>query len=256
MYYGGEFLNEALVRYCTIRGIELTRSRPYHSNDQAWIEQKNGSVVRRLAGYDRHEGATAIEVLSRLYAASRLFVNFFQPSFKLREKTRVGARVIKHYHAPETPCARLLASSVISDQVKSKLTDIAESLDPLQLLDEIRTMQSHLAVLSSGGKASIAVPRKDDLTLFLSGLAVAWRDGEVRGTHRRLQRPRRRWRTRLDPFITSWSTVREWLHIDPAQNGKDLFRRLQQQYPGIYPDCQLRTLQRRLKEWRSQRAPS
>jgi hypothetical protein len=104
---GGEFLNEALVRYCTIRGIELTRSRPYHSNDQAWIEQKNGSVVR-LVGYDRHEGAAAIEVLSRLYAASRLFVNFFQPSFKLREKTRVGARVIKHYHAPETPCARLL----------------------------------------------------------------------------------------------------------------------------------------------------
>jgi hypothetical protein len=138
--------------------------------------------------------------------------------------------------------------------VKSKLTDIAESLDPLQLLDEIRTMQSHLAVLSSGGKASIAVPRKDNLTQFLSGLAVAWRDGEVRGTHRRLQRPPRRWRTRLDPFITSWATVRDWLQIDPAQNGKDLFRRLQQQYPGIYPDCQLRTLQRRLKEWRSQMA--
>jgi hypothetical protein len=127
---GGEFLNEALVHYCAIRGIELTRSRPYHSNDQAWIEQKNGSVVRRLVGYGRLEGTAAIEVLSRLYAASRLFVNFFQPSFKLKEKTRLGARIIKRYHAPETPCARLLTSSVISDQVKSRLSNIAESLDP------------------------------------------------------------------------------------------------------------------------------
>src|SRR4051812_9904506 len=165
-----------------MRGIELTRSRPYHSNDQAWIEQKNGSVVRRLVGYERHEGAAATEILSRLYASSRLFVNFFQPSFKLREKARVGARIVKRYHAPETPCRRLLMSNVVSDQVKSKLTGIAESLDPLQLLDEIRTMQSHLAVLSSGGKPSIAVPRKDNLTQFLSGLSIAWHDGEVRST--------------------------------------------------------------------------
>src|SRR5205823_7196840 len=66
-------------------------------------------------------------------------IYLFQPSFKLREKTRVGSRVIKRYHAPETPCARLLMSNDISEQVKSKLTDIAESLDPLQLLDEIRS---------------------------------------------------------------------------------------------------------------------
>lgn len=199
-------------------------------------------------------GASSREEKARILPASRLFVNFFQPSFKLREKTRVGTRVIKRYHAPETPCARLLMSSDISDQVKSRLTQLAEVLDPLQLLDEIRTMQSHLAVLSSGGKTPIAAARKDNLTQFLSGLSKAWRDGEVRGTHRRIQRPQRRWRTRVDPFIASWPIVREWLQSDPAQNGKDLFRRLQQQHPGAYPDRQLRTLQRRLKEWRSQMA--
>ena len=89
---GGEFLNEALVRYCVGQGIELTRSRPYRKNDQAWVEQKNGSVVRRLVGYRRLEGAAAPAVLARLYTASRLFVNFFQPSFKLKEKLRVGGK--------------------------------------------------------------------------------------------------------------------------------------------------------------------
>jgi hypothetical protein len=115
---GSEFINEALVEYCSKHKVEFTRSRPYHKNDQAWIEQKNGSVVRRLVGYGRLEGLRAAEGLGRLYTASRLFVNFFQPSFKLKEKVRVGARVTKRYHAPETPCARLLACAAIDEQMK------------------------------------------------------------------------------------------------------------------------------------------
>jgi hypothetical protein len=62
---GSEFLNETLVRHCATNGIEFTRSRPYHKNDQAWIEQKNGSVLRRLVGYRRLEGMAAVEALSR-----------------------------------------------------------------------------------------------------------------------------------------------------------------------------------------------
>lgn len=251
---GSEFLNEALVRHCATHGIEFTRSRPYHKNDQAWIEQKNGSVVRRLVGYRRLEGMTAVEALSRLYAASRLFVNFFQPSFKLKEKSRLGARVVKRYHAPETPCARLLSSGAISEQVKAQLRSVAETLDPLQLLDEIRRMQSHLALLSEGGQPHTPVSQRDDLSRFLSGLASAWRHGEVRATHCKVAKPPRHWRTRKDPFETAWSAILEWLEIDPDQTGKDLFERLQRQYPGVYPDGQLRTLQRRLKQWRSQMA--
>jgi hypothetical protein len=78
---GGEFMNETVAAYCHAQGISCTRSRPYHKNDQAWAEQKNRSVVRRLVGYRRLEGLAAAAALSRLYAASRLFVNFFQPSF-------------------------------------------------------------------------------------------------------------------------------------------------------------------------------
>ena len=98
-------MNETVAAYCHAQGIPCTRSRPYHKNDQAWVEQKNGSVVRRLVGYRRLEGLAAAAALSRLYAASRLFVNFFQPSFKLASKTRLGAKVRKTYHAPETPYA-------------------------------------------------------------------------------------------------------------------------------------------------------
>ena len=92
---GSEFLNEVLIGFCKEHGIELTRSRPYRKNDQAWVEQKNGAVVRRLVGYGRLEGMPGAEALARLYSAARLFVNVFQPSFKLAEKTRVGARVHK-----------------------------------------------------------------------------------------------------------------------------------------------------------------
>ena len=81
------------------RGIEFTRSRAYRKNDQAWIEQKNGSVVRRFAGHDRYSGQIAGQTMVHLYKAVRLHVNYFQPSFKLLEKIRDGARVIKRYTA-------------------------------------------------------------------------------------------------------------------------------------------------------------
>ncbi len=98
------FINDTLVGYCRNHKIELTRYRAYKKNDQAWIEQKNGAVIRRMVGYGRLEGAEAAAALNRLYTCVRLFVNFFQPSFKLLSKTREGAKVIKKYHPPATPC--------------------------------------------------------------------------------------------------------------------------------------------------------
>jgi len=98
-----------MIQYCLRYGIELTRSRPYRKNDQAWIEQKNGSVVRKLLGYRRFEGIAAAQALARLYGASRLFVNFFQPSFKLAEKHRQGPRspsVITHPKPRARGCYR------------------------------------------------------------------------------------------------------------------------------------------------------
>ncbi|MER8474230.1 transposase family protein [Mesorhizobium sp. M1328] len=110
---GSEFVNNRLIKYCLGHGIELTRSRPYRKNDQAWIEQKNGAVVRKLLGYRRFEGLAAARAITRLYGASRLFVNFFQPSFKLAAKQRDGAKVAKRYHPPQTACERLLQAEGI-----------------------------------------------------------------------------------------------------------------------------------------------
>jgi len=95
---------------CKRLGLEQTRSRAYRRNDQAWVEQKNGSVVRQLVGYGRLSGTGARNALTKLYASSRPYTNFFQPSFKLKSKTRDGARVEKLYFAPATPCDRLLVN--------------------------------------------------------------------------------------------------------------------------------------------------
>jgi hypothetical protein len=157
-----------------------------------------------------------------------------------------------HWHggAPETPCSRLLASGAVSSQVKACLQEITSTLDPLQLLDEIRRVQHHIARIGDGETSHAVLPQKDDLSRFLASLSTAWRIGEVRPTHRSVAKPPRHWRTRSDPFQTAWAQVCEWLEEDPDLTGLELFERLQRQSPGRYPDCQLRTLQRRLKHWR------
>ncbi len=101
------FMNETVRDYCRDSAIVFTRCRPYQKNDQAWVGQKNGAVVRRIVGYRRFAGLEAAAVLARLYRSVRLFVNFFQPSFKLAEKSREGAKVRKSYHPPATPYQRL-----------------------------------------------------------------------------------------------------------------------------------------------------
>lgn len=247
---GTEFVNELLVDYCAKHGLGLTRSRPYLKNDQAWIEQKNGAVVRRMVGYARLEGISAAQALVRLYASTRLFVNFFQPSFKLASKQRDGSRVIKRYLAPETPAARLLAAESVAADIKARLKEIAEKLDPLRLLDEIRAMQHHLAAVAKGERMHTPAARHTDLSEFLSSLTLAWKAGEVRPTHAPKPRPARTWRSRKDPFEAVWTEVNDWLESAPDQTGVDLFARLQQAYPGRFPDGQLRTLQRRLADWR------
>jgi hypothetical protein len=182
MCYGSEFVNNRLIEYCLAHGIELTRSRPYRKNDQAWIEQKNGAVIRKLLGYRRFEGLAAARAIARLYAASRLFVNFFQPSFKLAEKHRDGATVTKRYHPPQTPCERLLHAETIPAETKDRLSQIAAELDPLKLLEEIRAMQAHLTALAHGATPPPATTEPPDLTSFLASLSGAWRGGEIRPT--------------------------------------------------------------------------
>ncbi len=180
---GSEFINETMIKYCLRHGIELTRSRPYRKNDQAWVEQKNGSVVRKLLGYRRYQGVAAAQTLAKLYGVSRLFVNFFQPSFKLAEKHRQGAHVTKRYGVPQTPCQRLLDAESTPASVKARLGETAIGLDPLKLLEEIRALQSHLVSLADKQTPSESMPTEANLAAFMSGLSEAWRNGEVRPTH-------------------------------------------------------------------------
>jgi hypothetical protein len=242
------FINDTLLAYCQEQHLEFTRSRAYHKNDQAWIEQKNGAVVRRFVGYERLTGMVAGQCLAGLFQAVRLFVNYFQPSFKLRSKTRDGAKVKKRYYPPATPCARLLAHASVTEAAKEKLRSERDRLDPLELLHRIREAQAALAALGSADRGS--GPGQESLEQFLAKLPELWREGEARPTHRQGATQARTWRTRKDPFEGVWAEVLLWLQENPEATAKSLFERLERAYPGRFPQGQLRTLQRRIREWR------
>lgn len=244
----GAFINETLLAYCRDQKLEFTRSRAYQKNDQAWIEQKNGAVIRRFVGYERFTGLLAGQCLARLYQMVRLYVNDFQPSFKLKSKTREGARVKKTYHKPATPCDRLLAHPSVSADAKGALRSTLGSLDPLELLHGIREGQAALVALQSGD-LSLGADR-ESLEEFLAKLPDLWRAGEVRPTHRKKATSPRSWRTRPDPFESVWPEILLWLQADPEAMAITLMERLQQQFPGQFHDGQLRTLQRRIRDWR------
>jgi hypothetical protein len=242
------FINDTLLAYCQEQHLEFTRSRAYQKNDQAWIEQKNGAVVRRFVGYERLTGVVAGQCLAGLFQAMRLFVNYFQPSFKLRSKTREGAKVKKRSYPPATPCARLLAHASVMEAAKEKLRSERDRLDPLELLHRIREAQAALAALGSADQGS--GPGRESLEQFLAKLPQLWREGEARPTHRQGATQARDWRTRKDPFEGVWSEILLWLQADPEATAKSLFERLERAYPGRFPQGQLRTLQRRIREWR------
>ena len=245
------FINESLIKYCETHGMEFTRSRAYLKNDQAWIEQKNGAVVRHFVGHQRLKGILAAQVLGRLHRLTRLYVNFFQPSFKLRHKTREGAKVRKTYFPPATPCDRLLKNEKVSEEAKQCLREQKACLDPVRLLHTIRELQATLSALaSSNGSQNGATPKSKNLAEFLKQLPTLWKEGEVRPTHRTAPSSPRNWRTRVDPFESVWPELLDWLQRDPDTTAKDLFQRLRIKYPGTYKDGQLRTLQRRVKGWR------
>jgi hypothetical protein len=141
---GSEFLNEALISWADDRQITYTRSRSYKKNDQAWIEEKNGSVVRKNVGRERYAAETAFVALSELYDTLRLYFNFFQPCQKLLDKKRDGAKVCKRYDLSRTPYRRVLESPHISECVKQNLRIQRESLDMFALHESLDTLRARL----------------------------------------------------------------------------------------------------------------
>ena len=246
----GAFINQTLVDYCKDHGIELTRSRAYKKNDQAWIEQKNGAVVRRMVGYGRLEGSAAVTVLAQLHESARLYVNFFLPSYKLKSKSRDGAKVEKKYDVPATPYERLLANDRMTDEQKKHLRETFAGLDPILLLNRIRAAQYKIAEIEVRGGPVEPLETNHNLEEFVGNLGIAWKVGEVRSTHRKPNTGPRYWRTRADPFENTWPTIEEWLNEQPDATAKQLFQRLEATGAEIQRG-QLRTLQRRVKTWRT-----
>jgi hypothetical protein len=138
------FINNHLYRYTQRERITFTRSRPYKKNDQAHIEQKNWSVVRRLIGYDRYNSTQALAHMNALYEDLRLYVNFFQPSMKLIAKRRVDSKVRKTYDSARTPYQRVLQSPDVDDACKENLRRVYLGLNPVALR---RRIDAHLKAL-------------------------------------------------------------------------------------------------------------
>jgi len=131
---GPEFINYHLINYCEKENLEFTRSRPNKKNDNAYIEQKNWTHVRKTVGYLRYDTDQELILMNSLYEKElRLYKNFFSPVMKLKEKERVGGRVKRKYDTPETPYQRLLGSGQISDEKKKELEAIYRSLNPAEL---------------------------------------------------------------------------------------------------------------------------
>lgn len=136
---GSEFLNDQLVRYCEAEQLTFTRSRPYWKNDQAHVEQKNWSMVRRQLGYGRYESREALIQLNVVYGLLGPWVNHWQPAMKLVRKERDGAKVVKHYDVARTPYRRVLATATRRDAARERLIADHETSGPLALrakLDE------------------------------------------------------------------------------------------------------------------------
>jgi hypothetical protein len=261
------FMNDVVIPWCREQKLNVTRSRAYRKNDQAFVEQKNGAVVRRLMGYGRFDGDETAHLMTRLYAAARLYVNFFQPSFKLKEKRREGAKVIKRYHAPATPYERAVIDAQVAPAVKQQLRLQYTTLDPVALLAEIRAVQEELGnrIDRRAGDAhrvqrganpassqSVKSSASDErLLAFAKTLGRTVQTGDPRATHRR---PKRRYKTRvrmpskLDPHV---GMIEDWLAAEPRLTALAIVKRLSDKYPEQFGNKQHSIVQRLLKSLRS-----
>jgi hypothetical protein len=137
---GSEFLNWHLVRYFTQRKrpVRFTRSRAYHKDDNAHVEQKNWTHVRQLLGYERFQDPSLLQPINDLYSQEwEMLHNFFCPSMKLLRKHRIQSRIVKKHDPPQTPYHRLLQSSAVSPTAKQQLRSTYHRLDPFQLTDAL-----------------------------------------------------------------------------------------------------------------------
>ena len=134
---GSEFINWHLKGLCEKENIDLTRSRPNHKNDNAYVEQKNGHVIRRFMGYTRLDTPQVVPLMNEMYAVLETYLNHFVPSRKCLSKVRIGARYKRVYDQAQTPYQRVLAHPEIANEIKEKLKLQHEKLNPLLLKQQV-----------------------------------------------------------------------------------------------------------------------
>jgi hypothetical protein len=144
---GSEFLNHHLVRFWkeTVKGVHLSRSRPYHSNDNPFVEQRNGHPIRVYLGYDRLDTVAHTRVVNQLYDKLWLYLNFFQPVMRVAEKTVIRedgqrTKIKRRYDAARPPFDRVCATEAISHERRAQLTALRDQTNPRQLLATIREL--------------------------------------------------------------------------------------------------------------------
>lgn len=154
---GEEFINWVLDKYCRDTKVQRFRSRPYKKDDQAHIEQKNWTHVRKLIGYDRYDTQAAVDAMNDLYRNEwRLFCNMYLPSVKLAKKIRIGAKIKRIYHEAQTPLDRLLASDK-GDRVKlGALRQLRERTNPFELSATINKKLAIIWALASKANLRLA----------------------------------------------------------------------------------------------------
>ena len=136
---GSEFVNWHMVRYCEKENLFFTRSRPNKKNDNAYVEQKNYTHIRKWMGYQRYDTEAQRDAMNDLYRNElRLFNNFFRPVMKILKKEKVNNSVSKKtYGLALTPYERLMKSEQVSSESKARLQKLYESLNPVKLKEAI-----------------------------------------------------------------------------------------------------------------------
>jgi hypothetical protein len=226
--------------------------------------RKMERLCERLVGYDRLVGEQAYRQLTELYRALRLCVNCFQPRVLLLSKERDGKKVRCVYDPARTPLQRLLLSGVLPAQKQQELTEVAQALDPVRLLQQLELLQQAVFRCAVGCSPVISpvpsltirvfsvndctvgrIPHERNIPNPTAGPEVLYREQERR---KRVLGWRR---THKDPFEGEWEQIFSWLVANPERSSGDIFRELQRRSPGRYQPLRIRTLQRGMRKIRS-----
>jgi hypothetical protein len=272
------FINETVAAWCAASGVSFTRSRPYRKNDQAHIEQKNGAIVRRPSGPRLARNSPA--GLFRPGKPGPLRKGRLSPLRGPRRDRRPRPSLQTHALVREllpavvqargedarrrpgpqaVSCAADPASAPRRDPrtpqaVRDALDAQHATLDPVRLLRDIRAAQQALIEIADTAPAATAGAPK--LDAFVESLKVAWRSTEEVRPTAQPKPSKPRYRTVPDPLEAVTADLKQWFDADPGITGRQLLERVQDAHPGAYPDNLARTVQRRLKAWRRERARS